>query len=103
MLGITMIGCSSTGRFVTGDTEKDYKWITTFQPEWKSTGDRDADTLGAAYVMSLASQKRELDAVIAKLWAEQDLNKLIRSSKAHLQSNGIEWIQLQRKRSRSRT
>ena len=92
MLGLAMVGCSSAGNFRTGDPEKDYLSITDFQPQFNSTGNADVDRVGSIVVIAVEDKKPELEEVVAKLWAERELNYLLDGAKADVKhQHGVAW------------
>lgn len=92
-LGMTMVGCSSTGRFMNDNmsTEQVMKELESYTPAWKPTGDSDMDRVGRSAVMSIEDKKPAMDAMFASLWAEYDLMEWTNAAKADLQEKGISW------------
>ena len=100
---VACVGCSSTGRFGTGDSERDYKAITTYEVEFPSTGNADMDRVGSGVVMAIEDKKPELDIVIAKLWSERELNYLVDGAKEQVKAKhgGITWADASPEQQRS--
>lgn len=90
---VACVGCSSTGKFGTGNQEADYKAITDYSPKFKNTGNVDMDRIGKIAVIAIEDKKPELDVVVARLWSERELNYLMQGARAELKvnNNGLAW------------
>jgi hypothetical protein len=95
---VACVGCSSSGRFITGDTQKDFMAIKDYTPKWEDTGEQAVDTVGRSVVISQEDKKPELVELMSKLYSQKELNFLIRSTDAALKDQGIEDPTPQQKR-----
>jgi hypothetical protein len=93
MLGLAMVGCSSTGRFMNDEmtTENVLQELNSYTPSWNPTGDADMDRVGMIAVMAIEDKKPAMDAMFAQMWAAPDLTSWSDSARADLKEQGISW------------